>query len=97
MIKVDYSNTDADANAPACPQAQILTIQGHPELNKEMTSFLMHLRLKTERVTAEEIDEAWERVEGTDGLEDGDNERAGWGVLDFMLQGKTELGGGVER
>jgi hypothetical protein len=85
MIKIDHY---ADI-----VQAQILTIQGHPELDREMTSFLMHLRLKNERVTPEEIVEAWERVEGTDGLEEGDNERAGWGVLEFMLQGQSVLRG----
>jgi len=67
------------------PVGQVITMQGHLELNTDLTAFLMEIRLKSETLSEDEIAEAWKRVEGVDGSGGADEEIAGWAMLDFML------------
>lgn len=70
------------------PVGQVITMQGHPELTRDMTEFLMGIRLKSETLTENEIAEAWRRVDGATGTGGADEEIAGWAMLDFMLADK---------
>jgi hypothetical protein len=66
---------------------QVITMQGHVELDTDLTAFLMKIRLTSETLSEDEIAEAWERVDGVLGspLSGADEEIAGWAMLDFML------------
>lgn len=71
------------------PVGQIITMQGHPELTRDMTAFLMEIRLKSEALSENEIAEAWKRVDGVSGSGGADEKIAGWAMLDFMLADKA--------
>jgi hypothetical protein len=68
-------------------RGQVITMQGHVELNTDLTAFLMEIRLKSETLSEDEIAEAWKRVDGVLGsaYRAADEEIAGWAMLDFML------------
>jgi hypothetical protein len=82
--QLQLKNTTHPSNLK--PSGQIITMQGHPELDRNMTAFLMGLRLKTEDISEEQVREAWKRVDGVDGVGGADEERAGWATLEFFLQ-----------
>jgi len=64
---------------------QVITMQGHPEVTKDITAFLMDVRLKSEVLSEIEIAEAWKRVDGVSGTGGADEDIVGWALLDFML------------
>jgi hypothetical protein len=69
------------------PVGQVITMQGHTELNRDLTAFLMEIRLKSEKLSDSEISEARKRVDGISGYGGADEDIAGWAILDFMLAG----------
>jgi GMP synthase-like glutamine amidotransferase len=72
------------------PAGQVITMQGHPELTRDMTAFLMAIRLKSEVLSESEVLEAWKRVDGSSGSGGADEDIAGWAMLDFMLEISSE-------
>lgn len=65
---------------------QILTLQGHPELQGDILPFLLNIRLQSEEgLTSEEEREAWDRVGNKAVPLPTDFRRAGWAVLNFYL------------
>jgi hypothetical protein len=72
------------------PAGQVITMQGHPELTRDLTAFLMAIRLKSEVLSESEVLEAWKRVDGSSGSGGADEDIAGWAMLDFMLEMSSE-------
>ena len=80
MLKYSPNST------PEKPIGQVLTLQGHFEMDSESNGLLVEVRNWEGVITDSELAEARRRVKGTIKAGRDDGEEAGWAVLDFMLQ-----------